>query len=268
MSITPEMIDAMVAAGLTREQMAALMKASLAQAEAAQAEKRAKAAAKKRRQRSVLPAMSLHVPGTSGDTRGQLGTEGDNPAAPLHGPLSPPAPPLTPLNPPTTPVSPSEADASSAPQGARVRGTRLPVDFGTRPEARRACEEFGLTGRAIDEALAEFHDFWVGVPGVRGTKLDWVATLRNRLRETVRRQAPARASPMTERGNGFGHLAAQKRAARQSEGAHDHATERHTDRTVCPSDPRTAGAPDGDARGGYGDGPGQILDLAARRAYG
>ncbi|MCC0809411.1 hypothetical protein FPV16_24975, partial [Methylobacterium sp. W2] len=77
MSITPEMIDAMVAAGLTREQMAALMKASLIQAEAAQAEKRAKAAAKKRRQRGVMPALSLHVPGTLGDTGGQTGTEGD-----------------------------------------------------------------------------------------------------------------------------------------------------------------------------------------------
>ncbi|MHC2090042.1 hypothetical protein [Methylobacterium sp. CM6244] len=102
-------------------------------------------------------------------------------------------------------------------------------------------------------------------------KSDWSLTLHDWLDKAIEESGPgpqSRASSYPERGNGFGHLAAQKRAARQSEDAHDHATERHTDRTVRPSDPRTAGSPDGDARGGYGDGPGQILDLAARRAYG
>lgn len=126
MSVTPEMIDAMIAAGLTREQMATLMKASLAQAEAEKADKRAKAAAKKRRQRAGVtpvtssagnaecPPMSPGHMGTNGDIGGQTGTEGDNPAAPLDGPPLPPAPPSPPLNPPTTPGSDADASGSSA----------------------------------------------------------------------------------------------------------------------------------------------------------
>lgn len=34
-----------------------------------------------------------------------------------------------------------------------------------------------------DELFSEFKDFWAGVPGQRGRKLDWLATWRNRVRE-------------------------------------------------------------------------------------
>lgn len=151
MSVTPEMIDAMIAAGLTREQMATLMKASLAQAEAEKAEKRAKAAAKKRRQRAGVtavtspsgntecPPLSPGHEGTNGDTGGQVGTARDNPAAPLHGPLAPPAPPHSPLNPPTTPLS--EPDGSAA-------GAATVVDHRRDLFGRGLAELRRMTGKA------------------------------------------------------------------------------------------------------------------------
>lgn len=50
--MSPDMIDAMIAAGLTREQMAALLKHELAKQEQSKAEKRAKDADRQRRHRS------------------------------------------------------------------------------------------------------------------------------------------------------------------------------------------------------------------------
>lgn len=117
------------------------------------------------------------------------------------------APKRSPTPPKTTPLgdTPSDPKGSSAPKGAnRQRGCRLPDDFAASDEARAVCAEMGLTGEDADEALAEFGDYWRGVPGVRGTKLDWPATLRNRLREIGRRRPSARASPGRPRSsNGF-----------------------------------------------------------------
>ncbi|WP_123834236.1 hypothetical protein [Methylobacterium currus] len=121
MSITPEMIDAMVAAGLTREQMATLMKAAIAQEEAEKVARRAKAAAKKRRQRATGKGnMSPDVPGTDGDMPGQKGTSGDGGGhgspTPLDVPRPSPTPHPTPLKPPAH--SGSDPDGSAPPSGA------------------------------------------------------------------------------------------------------------------------------------------------------
>src|SRR5215207_4166526 len=67
MSLTPEMVDAMIDAGLTREQMAALMKASLAAEEQKVVEKRAKDAARQRKSRvsrnvTVTPCDTCDTP--------------------------------------------------------------------------------------------------------------------------------------------------------------------------------------------------------------
>lgn len=101
-------------------------------------------------------------------------------AAPLKVPPHPPK-----LHPQE---SPSEAKAPSAPKGTRARGCRLPDDFAENPEARKILAEWGYEGESADEVLAEFGDFWRAVPGVRGTKTDWPATLRNWLRKLGRRQ--------------------------------------------------------------------------------
>lgn len=64
--------------------------------------------------------------------------------------------------------------------------TRLPEDFAVTP----ALREWALKEAAdvdLDAATEEFRDYWRGVPGARGTKLDWPATWRNRMREMQQR---------------------------------------------------------------------------------
>lgn len=65
---------------------------------------------------------------------------------------------------------------------ADTRGTRLPDDFGLNSEMR---EWAALKTPHVnaDDSLVEFVDYWRGVPGQRGKKLDWPATWRNRMRE-------------------------------------------------------------------------------------
>lgn len=69
----------------------------------------------------------------------------------------------------------------------RNRGQRLPE--GWTPDADLL--DFARTlGFSTDQELrtrAEFADFWRGIPGSRGCKLDWPATYRNRLREVAGR---------------------------------------------------------------------------------
>lgn len=71
--MSPEVIDALVAAGVTAEQLAAAIKADLASEADRIAARRAKAAAKKRRQRGSVPSCP-------GDIEGQKGTDGDTPS--------------------------------------------------------------------------------------------------------------------------------------------------------------------------------------------
>lgn len=62
------------------------------------------------------------------------------------------------------------------------RGTRLPADWRPSDADREFARALGFTDAAIATAASEFVDYWIGVPGQRGTKLDWPATFRNRLR--------------------------------------------------------------------------------------
>jgi hypothetical protein len=62
----------------------------------------------------------------------------------------------------------------------------------------------GFAEQSLAEAVAEFTDYWRGVPGQRGRKLDWDATFRNRLRETAGRKKGT--------GNGKGNLVDAGRA--------------------------------------------------------
>lgn len=89
MSLSPSVIDAMIASGCTAEQLGAAVKAAAAEAEVALAAKRAKAAEKKRRQRHP-------VLGTNGDIEGQAGTAGDNPSPKKETSPTPPKEKTTP----------------------------------------------------------------------------------------------------------------------------------------------------------------------------
>lgn len=213
MALEPATLDAMVAAGFSAEQIATVVKAELmaerARAAAADEARRAKAAQKKRRQRAEAQLVSLDVPacpgdieghrGTSGDIRGQAGTGGDIAAD------SGKEGPQTPKETTTSEITPSAPKGASVPKGTeRRRGCRIPDGFEHSDEARQVAADFGLTGDAADEALAEFADYWRALPGLKATKLDWPATFRNRLREVARRRPAARASPNRPRSsNGY-----------------------------------------------------------------
>lgn len=100
----------------------------------------------------------------------------------------------------TAPAAPLDADpavplaAADEPQPGVVekskpdsRGTRVPEDFRITPEmdkwGREHCPHVtDPLGETID-----FVDYWRGVPGAKGKKLDWAATWRRRMRELEKR---------------------------------------------------------------------------------
>lgn len=78
-------------------------------------------------------------------------------------------------------LSKSESNRGSKKEAnTRARGTRLSADAVLSDDDRQFAIENGV--RNPDAAWAEFRDYWIGVPGQRGTKLDWSATWRNRVR--------------------------------------------------------------------------------------
>lgn len=61
------------------------------------------------------------------------------------------------------------------------RGTRIPDDFAVTSEmATWAAQNVPLVDTTSE--TDRFRDYWAGVSGQRGTKLDWVATWRNWMR--------------------------------------------------------------------------------------
>lgn len=76
--------------------------------------------------------------------------------------------------------------------GRSGRGTRLPSDWQPDPDLRQFARSLGLDP---DQVTPEFRDYWVGIPGARGCKLDWPATYRNRCRELAGRRRPSPRSP-------------------------------------------------------------------------
>ncbi|OBC11409.1 hypothetical protein A5784_35005 [Mycobacterium sp. 852013-50091_SCH5140682] len=84
------------------------------------------------------------------------------------------------------------ADAEK-PKGT-ARGTRLPD--GWMPD-RSVIEAMKLEcpGVDLESVHREFVDYWRGVPGARGRKVDWNATWRNRVREVAARGSRYRPAP-------------------------------------------------------------------------
>jgi len=72
-----------------------------------------------------------------------------------------------------------ERDTTTAP---RKRGTRIPDDFSVTVELRQWATDNGLGHLDLEAITAEFVDYWVGVAGAKGVKLDWPATWRNWIR--------------------------------------------------------------------------------------
>ncbi len=82
-----------------------------------------------------------------------------------------------------------EPEAGSEPGSrkarADARGRRLPDGWQPSPEAAQFARDLGLNP---DSVIAEFVDYWRGVPGQRGRKIDWDATYRNRCRDIAARR--------------------------------------------------------------------------------
>ena len=150
----------MVASGCTAEQIAAVVKASLAEVEQAKSDKRAKGAERQRRHRERNAA-----------SRAVTVTECDSVTeAPLSLPLSP----QTPLTPTHTPVKK---------QPAR-KGHRLPDDWQPKPlppELAKAVATW--PPGAVERELARFRDWAAAATGPNATKSDWDAAWRNWLRK-------------------------------------------------------------------------------------
>ena len=83
---------------------------------------------------------------------------------------------------------PPEKPSVSTPKGADKRGGRLPE--GWRPDESGwayAVEQLGSEPLAQGQ-LDRFRDYWRGVPGAKGRKLDWPGTWRNWVRRAVENQ--------------------------------------------------------------------------------
>jgi|JI10StandDraft_1071094.scaffolds.fasta_scaffold144620_3 hypothetical protein len=70
----------------------------------------------------------------------------------------------------------------------RARGTRLPADFVPDEASEATARELKFSNRDWKQALQEFRDYWAGVPGAKGCKLDWQATFRNSIRRFAERR--------------------------------------------------------------------------------
>lgn len=70
-----------------------------------------------------------------------------------------------------------------------ARGARLPADWQPSPSLIAFAASWGLTGDRLAQAVDEFRDYWRGIPGAKGRKLDWDGTFRNRIRNLPRPRA-------------------------------------------------------------------------------
>ena len=77
------------------------------------------------------------------------------------------------------------------PKGSNTpKGNRLPDEWQAGEAELAFGRNLGLSDAQIRDEQGQFKDFWRGIPGQRGRKLDWEATFRNRL--PYRRAARAR----------------------------------------------------------------------------
>lgn len=93
----------------------------------------------------------------------------------------------------------SSTARKSAP--AKGRGTRISDDFALTGEMRQWGQQ-NFPGVDGEKVTAEFIDYWRGVPGQRGVKVDWMATWRNSVRRAAERP-PAANGTSVARANGY-----------------------------------------------------------------
>lgn len=110
----------------------------------------------------------------------------------------------------TTILPPETSYEVSTPK--RKRGTRMAPDWKPSPEAWGYGAELGFSAAQLGSELEQFRDYWVGVSGAKGVKLDWDATWRNRLRAVAERKGIAPSVAQQAQGPPAG-LSPEQRAA-------------------------------------------------------
>lgn len=85
--------------------------------------------------------------------------------------------------------------SSSLRSEARAKGTRLPDDWRLDDLSRQHAVKLGLSPQQVETEADKFRDYWRSTPGQKGVKLDWPATWRNWIRNTVERQQRSQAPP-------------------------------------------------------------------------
>lgn len=91
-------------------------------------------------------------------------------------------------------VSKKETVAVVETRAKQSRATRLPENATLSQVDLAAAIELGMSEQRAREAWAEFVDFWTGVPGARGTKLNWPGTWRNRVRQIAGKNGKSNAA--------------------------------------------------------------------------
>jgi len=87
-------------------------------------------------------------------------------------------------SPTTAPSASAEVPVERTATKSKVgsRGTRIAADWKPSAALLAWCHEQRVDGEAH---VAEFIDHWASVSGAKGTKLDWDATFRNRIRDLI-----------------------------------------------------------------------------------
>ncbi len=94
-------------------------------------------------------------------------------------------------------------------------GSRMTRDAVMPDESRQYAIDNGLDPVRTWE---EFVDYWIGIPGQRGIKLDWPATFRNRIRDIIKRHGGGQHGQSRSGSSqlGFSGLAAKIRATKST----------------------------------------------------
>lgn len=104
----------------------------------------------------------------------------------------------TEANPDTKNTTPKNTPAKAG-ETTRARGARIPDPFVVTAEMWGWCGEKGFDLPWVREQTERFVDYWRGIPGQRGVKLDWPGTWRNWLRRSWDdRRAPSSGSSARE----------------------------------------------------------------------
>lgn len=180
--IKPEVLDALVAAGCTAEQIAAAVKAD--QAGSSGAARQAKYRAKKASQSDERDVTSVTV------TAAVSPKKETSPA---------------PLKEKTTP--------SSEPNGSSKKPTRLPVDFAFPAEWRQWAINAGLPTARCDTEFTKLTNWAANAPGSKGAKRDWFKAWQNWALKAIDELPNARGSPhrsQQPRGSDFFDIEAER----------------------------------------------------------